>query len=148
LLLFEFIFFLEVNLACLCQGGVTQLLLLELLRLLRLVGDRRLHSWCSGHGYVLRVLLLVQALEKALPSLLHLDEPALEPLPQFVVFGAPHIGGVPHVVLYELLDLVLPNRAKHVLLNGFNRDHQSCYILNQYVISGDKQFLFLLLLLG
>lgn len=94
---------------------------------------------------VLRVLLLIQALKQSLPALFHFNEPGLQPLPQLVVLSSAHVGGVPHVVLDELLNLVLPARPQDVLLNALHCDHQSRHVLYQHIVSSYQQLLLLLL---
>lgn len=86
----------------------------------------------GGHGHrdMLGVLLLIKTLEQALPALLHFDETRLEPLPEFVVLSAPHVGGVPDVVLDELFDLVLPHGPQHVLLDALHSDHEASDVLD------------------
>jgi hypothetical protein len=88
-------------------------------------------------------LLLVKAMQKTHPSLFHLDQPTLEPLPQFVVLGPPHIGAMPDGVLDELLQLEDPLGLQHVLLDGLDRNHEPRHVLDQDVVACDEQLLFL-----
>ena len=99
----------------------------------------RVRSGARGHGDMLRVLLLEEALQEPLPALLHLDEAGLEPLPEFVVLRAASVARVPNVVLYELFDLVLPGWPQHVLLDAFHGDHQPGDVLDEDIITGYEE---------
>ena len=96
-------------------------------------------SGAGGHGDMLRVLLLEEALQEPLPALLHLDEAGLEPLPEFVVLRAASVARVPNVVLYELFDLVLPGWPQHVLLDALHGDHQPGDVLDEDIIAGYEE---------
>lgn len=85
--------------------------------------------------------LVVQALEQPLSALLHLDETRLEPLPQLVVSGTPHVRAMPDVVLDELLDLVDPLRLEHILFYRLNCNHKPCHVLNEDIVTRDEQLL-------
>lgn len=86
-------------------------------------------------------LLLVEALQQPLASLLHLDQPTFESLPQLVVLLPAHVGAVPDSVLYELLDLVHPLRLQHILFHAPNGYHQTGNILDQDIVSSDQKLL-------
>ena len=86
-------------------------------------------------------LLLVEALQQPLASLLHLDQPTFESLPQLVVLLPAHVGAVPDCVLYELLDLVHPLRLQHILFHAPNGYHQTRNILDQDIVSSDQKLL-------
>lgn len=83
-------------------------------------------------------LFVVQRLKQSLPSLLHLDQTTLKPLPELVVGGATRVRAMPHAVLDELLDLVDPLRLQHVLLDGLHSDHEARDILDQDVVTCDE----------
>ena len=48
---------------------------------------------------------------------------------------------MPHVVLDELLNLVFPLGFQHDFLDRLHGNHQAVHILNEYVITGNEQFL-------
>jgi hypothetical protein len=65
----------------------------------------------------LGVFFLHHTLKQPLASLLHLNQPGLESLPQLVVLGASYIARMPDVMLDELFNLVVPLRLYHAFFN-------------------------------
>lgn len=93
--------------------------------------------------YQVLQLFVVEGLQQALSSLLHLDEATLEPLPEFVVGGATRVRAMPNAVLDELLDLVDPLRLQHVLVDRLDGNHEPRHVLNQDIVACDEQLIFL-----
>lgn len=86
-------------------------------------------------------LLQIDALQKSFAALFHFDQARLEALPQFVVLGSADVRSVPHIVLDELLNLVVPLRLDHALFDGLHCNHESLNVLNEDVVPSDEQLL-------
>ena len=53
---------------------------------------------------------------------------------------------MPDLMLDELLYLMYPLCFEHVFLDGLDSNHQSCYVLDQNIVTGDQQLIFFVFL--
>jgi hypothetical protein len=117
-----------------------------LLLLLDLILLDEVNPWFASGLRTLLTLLFINAFQQSASPFFHFDQSGFKPLPKFIVLSSPHIRWMPHVVFYELLNLILPLYSEHMVLDALDRDHESWHIFYQHIIPCNEQLLLLIIL--